>query len=108
MSDEILEKITLAQRAKYFKLFAEVYRHLNFTGVRVTRIWVDKKTGEFIDPPAFTFSASLTELEEVYENLGTVLKSLRKHLANGMPTRYCNHSYLRAYTLYSAFFSCRI
>ena len=83
MTDEVLGQYLLAPGAKYFKLFAEIYRHLNFIGVRVTRTWLDRKTGEFTDPPSFTFSASLTELEEVYGNLGVVIRALRNHV-NGM------------------------
>ena len=84
MEEVVLQSFTLSKGSNYWKLYADAYSKGKFFGAKVTRTWLDKETKEQTDRK-FTFSASLSELKEVYRNTALVIAYLEKKV--GMQRR---------------------
>ena len=86
MENKVIKEFPLSTGSDYFKVYGEIFTRNRFTGLRVTRTWLDKKTNEQTDP-VFTFSASLKEVKELRRNFDVAVKELEDALDNGMQRR---------------------
>ena len=79
MEELVLEQFPLCNCSGYFKLYAQVYSVSTSFGVKVLSSWINPKTGYHDEPLEFLFSATLTELREIADNLVAVMSYMHEH-----------------------------